>query len=160
MTKFLTALMLFLGLAFAGTPLMAQCKGCDSCGDKKTEKKESEKCCEEEGKGCCEKGDAKDCGGCGEVKANSFVVTIEGMTCVKCAKAVEKAIAAIDGVESVKVCDKSGKALVTMKEGKTLDKTAVETALKETEFKTKSVVKAEPKKDENKEAKTEEKSKG
>jgi len=102
--------------------------------------------------GCCE--DSK-----GEKEAatntNVFEVSIEGMCCANCVKAVEKRLKKLENVESVKVDMKEGKAFVTLKEGKTLDKATVEKALEDTEFKITAVVKFEPKKEEKKEEKKE-----
>lgn len=129
---------LFLVLTFFAVPAFAQCcpqgecpKGC--CEDEKCDKDKCDKCDKE------------------AVKANVFEVSIEGMCCANCTKAVEKRLKKIDGVESVKVDHKAGKAWVTMKEGKTLEKASVEKAFDDTEYKATAVVKSEPKKEEKKE---------
>ena len=132
--KTLTTAMLLLLMAFAA-PAFAQCGPNGECPE-----------------GCCEddKCDKEKC----DKAANVFEVSIEGMCCANCVKAVEKRLKKIDGVESVKVDVKAGKAWVTMKEGKTLEKTNVEKSFEDTEYKTTAVVKFEPKKEEKKEEKT------
>jgi len=122
---------LFLLLAFFSVPAFAQCCPEGECPGGVC----PPGCCEDEK---CDKA------------ANVFEVSIEGMCCKNCIKAVEKRLKKIEGVESVKVDVEKGKAWVTMKEGKTLEKATVEKSFEDTEYKTTSVVKFEPKKEEKK----------
>lgn len=138
--KLVTSAMLLL-LTLFGAPAFAQCcpggecpEGC--CPDGKCDKEKCEKCDKAE-------------------NTNVFEVSIEGMCCANCVKAVEKRLSKLENVESVKVDMKAGKAFVTLKEGKTLEKATVEKALEDTEFKATAVVKFEPKKEEKKEDKKE-----
>ncbi len=135
--KTIAAALLLLLMGFAA-PATAQCCPGGECPE-----------------GCCEDGecDKEKCDKA--VSGNVFEVSIEGMTCEGCAKAVEKRLKKLENVESVKVDMKAGKAFVTLKEGKTLEKAGVEKALEDTEFKTTAVVKFEPKKEEKKEEKKE-----
>ncbi|MCC6148735.1 MAG: heavy-metal-associated domain-containing protein [Planctomycetes bacterium] len=122
---------LFLLLSFFSVPAFAQCCPEGECPGGVC----PPGCCEDEK---CDKA------------ANVFEVSIEGMCCKNCVKAVEKRLKKIEGVESVKVDVEKGKAWVTMKEGKTLEKASVEKSFEDTEYKTTSVVKFEPKKEEKK----------
>jgi len=126
---------LFLLLTFFAVPAFAQCCPGGECPE-----------------GCCEDGkcDKEKC----DKASNTFEVSIEGMCCKNCVKAVEKRLKKIDGVESVKVDVEKGKAWVTMKEGKTLEKASVEKSFEDTEYKATAVVKFEQKKEEKKEEKT------
>ena len=121
---------LFLLLTFFAVPAFAQCCPGGECPE-----------------GCCEDGKC-------DKATNTFEVSIEGMCCKNCVKAVEKRLKKIDGVESVKVDVEKGKAWVTMKEGKTLEKASVEKSFEDTEYKATAVVKFEQKKEEKKEEKT------
>jgi len=136
--KLVTSAMLLLLVMF-GAPAFAQCCPGGECPE-----------------GCCEDGkcDKEKCGK-EAVAGNVFEVSIEGMCCANCVKAVEKRLKKLENVESIKVDMKAGKAFVTLKEGKTLDKATVEKALEDTEFKATAVVKFEPKKEEKKEEKKE-----
>lgn len=132
-----TAMMLLAMLCFsAGTVLACPeceggaCEGCDKDKKETTEKTEAP-------------------------AGNVFEISIEGMCCANCVKAIEKRLSKLENVESVKVDLKEGKAWVTMKEGKTLEKATVEKSFEDTEFKATAVVKFEPKKEEKKEDKKE-----
>jgi copper chaperone CopZ len=131
--KLVTSAMLLLLVMF-GAPAFAQCCPGGECPE-----------------GCCDKekktGEA--------AQGNVFEVSIEGMCCANCVKAIEKRLSKLENVESVKVDLKEGKAWVTMKEGKTLEKATVEKSFEDTEFKATAVVKFEPKKEEKKEDKKE-----
>lgn len=149
---------LVLALGFAASPLFAQCDGCKGC---EGEKKAAEKVAGDK-KDCKDCTDCKDCEGCDGCEKKEVVktgetyeVVITELHCEKCSASVIKRLSKVENVASVKACHKSGKAWVTMKEGKTLSKEACETALKETDFKVTSceVMKKCDKKEEKKDEK-------
>jgi copper chaperone CopZ len=149
MKNAMMALLMFVGLAAGASGLMAQCGGCEK-GAK----------AEKTAKDC---GNCEDCAGCegcekSTVKTGAtFEVSVTGLDCEKCSAKVKKTLAALENVAEVKVCHKSGKAWVTVKEGKSLTKEECEKALKDTAFKVTAC--AEMKKAE-KSDKTEEKKDG
>jgi copper chaperone CopZ len=87
---------------------------------------------------CCAAGDGK-----GEKAADkpatpdatAVVLTVDGMTCAGCAKAVSKALAAVEGVEAVSVDVKAKTATVTPKAGKTPSPKDLWEAVEKAEYK-------------------------
>lgn len=67
--------------------------------------------------------------------AKAVVLTVDDMTCAGCAKTVTKALAAVDGVESVAVDVKAKTATVTPKAGKTPSAKALWEAVEQAEYK-------------------------
>ena len=65
----------------------------------------------------------------------AVVLTVDGMTCAGCAKAVTKAIAAVEGVESVAADVKAKTATVTPKAGKTPSAKDLWEAVEKAEYK-------------------------
>lgn len=141
------------------------CGGCGGCGGGKT--CTGTKSCDGGGCGGGSCGGCGGCEGCGggckeatkkEVAAeaklgDTYVVVVTDMCCAGCAKSVCSKIKKIEGVADAKADVEKGTITVTMKEGKALDKAAVETALKGTDWGVTSCdkqVKEEPKKEEPK----------
>lgn len=67
--------------------------------------------------------------------AKAVVLTVDGMTCAGCAKTVTKALAAVEGVESVAVDMKAKTATVTPKAGKSPSAKALWEAVEKAEYK-------------------------
>lgn len=67
--------------------------------------------------------------------AKAVVLTVDGMTCAGCAKAVTKALAAVEGVEAVAVDVKAKTATVTPKAGKTPSSKDLWEAVEKAEYK-------------------------
>lgn len=65
----------------------------------------------------------------------AVVLTVDGMTCAGCAKAVSKALAAVEGVEAVAVDVKAKTATVTPKAGKTPSAKDLWEAVEKAEYK-------------------------
>lgn len=86
------------------------------------------KCCAaDDGKGAADKPAKPD--------PKAVVLTVDGMTCAGCAKAVTKALAAVEGVEAVDVDVKAKTATVTPKAGKTPSAKDLWEAVEKAEYK-------------------------
>ncbi|MCC6574765.1 MAG: heavy-metal-associated domain-containing protein [Planctomycetes bacterium] len=138
--------------------------GCGGCGGGTCTKTKDAGAKEAGTVGGCEGCGSKNCAGCKgceakkEVKAETktgdvYTVVVTEMCCAGCGKSVAAKIKKIDGVANVAVDVEKGTVTITMNEGKTIDKAAIETALKGTDFGVTScdkVVKVEEKKEEPK----------
>jgi len=67
----------------------------------------------------------------------STTVLVEGMTCVSCARAIEKSFKKFPEVDSVKISISSEKVTLTFKEGKSLAPDQISQAIKEAGYKVK-----------------------
>jgi copper chaperone len=125
------------GLAWAGPGKSCCTPGADGPGED-AKPLELPKASTKAGCKCCAPDDGK-----GEKAADkpakpdpkAVVLTVDGMTCAGCAKAVTKALAAVDGVEAVAVDVKAKTATVTPKAGKTPSAKDLWEAVEKAEYK-------------------------
>lgn len=68
----------------------------------------------------------------------STTVSVEGMTCVSCARAIERSLKKFPEVDSVKISLSAEKVTLTFKEGKSLAPGQISQAIKEAGYKVKS----------------------
>jgi len=68
------------------------------------------------------------------IAGDSVSLTIDGMTCPFCAGSIEKQIKKIPGVERVDISLSDSKAVITLKDGKKVDPSLFEKAVKEAGF--------------------------
>lgn len=63
-----------------------------------------------------------------------YSIGVDGLACPFCVYGIEKQLQKLDGVEQVKTDIKLGRVVVTVQDGKTLDKAQVEQAVKKAGF--------------------------
>lgn len=63
-----------------------------------------------------------------------YSLTVEGLVCPLCAYSARRNLGALDGVDQVEVDYRTGKALVTMKEGAVLEEATAKSAIESAGF--------------------------
>ncbi len=81
----------------------------------------------------------------GFAASESTTVVVDGMTCVSCARSVERSLKTFSEVDAVKISLSTRKVTVIYKEGKRLSPDQIRIAIKEAGYSVKSVEGSKPK---------------